>query len=125
MKSILDQNKTSGILKQLAGANRSFEENYPGKSLRRQPVQTFYEGAHLFKADSAKNFAQLANKSLTDFAPDFVSFANALGLKDVESLPDNNAAIDALLTEIQNNGIDPKNSAVWLAWRVYVQVKKK
>ena len=125
MKSILDQNKTSGILKQLAGANRSFEENYPGKSLRRQPVQTFYEGAHLFKAESAKNFAQLANKSLTDFAPDFVSFANALGLKDVESLPDNNAAIDALLTEIQNNGIDPKNSAVWLAWRVYVQVKKK
>jgi len=125
MKSILDQNKTSGILKQLAGANRSFEENYPGKSLRRQPVQTFYEGAHLFKADSAKNFGLLANKSLTDFAPDFVSFANALGLKDVESLPDNNAAIDALLTEIQNNGIDPKNSAVWLAWRVYVQVKKK
>ena len=54
-----------------------------------------------------------------------MSFANALGLKDAESLPDNNAAIDALLTEIQNNGIDPKNSAVWLAWRVYAQVKKK
>lgn len=125
MKTILSDEKTSGILKQLAGANRSFEENYPGKSLRRQPVQTFYEGAHLFKADSAKNFGLLANKSLTDFAPDFVSFANALGLKDVESLPDNNAAIDALLTEIQNNGIDPKNSAVWLAWRVYAQVKKK
>ena len=125
MKTILSDEKTSGILKLLAGANRSFEENYPGKSLRRQPVQTFYEGAHLFKAESAKNFALLANKSLTDFAPDFVSFANALGLKDVESLPDNNAAIDALLTEIQNNGIDPKNSAVWLAWRVYAQVKKK
>ena len=125
MKTILSDEKTSGILKLLAGANRSFEENYPGKSLRRQPVQTFYEGAHLFKAESAKNFALLANKSLTDFAPDFVSFANALGLKDVESLPDNNAAIDALLTEIQNNGIDPKNNAVWLAWRVYAQVKKK
>ena len=125
MKTILSDEKTSGILKLLAGANRSFEENYPGKSLRRQPVQTFYEGAHLFKAESAKNFALLANKSLTDFAPDFVSFANALGLKDAESLPDNNAAIDALLTEIQNNGIDPKNSAVWLAWRVYAQVKKK
>jgi len=125
MKTILSDEKTSGILKLLAGANRSFEENYPGKSLRRQPVQTFYEGAHLFKAESAKNFALLANKSLTDFAPDFVSFANALGLKDADSLPDNNAAIDALLTEIQNNGIDPKNSAVWLAWRVYAQVKKK
>ena len=46
-------------------------------------------------------------------------------MKDADSLPDNNAAIDALLTEIQNNGIDPKNSAVWLAWRVYAQVKKK
>jgi citrate lyase beta subunit len=125
MKTILSDEKTSGILKLLAGANRSFEENYPGKSLRRQPVQTFYEGAHLFKADSAKNFGLLANKSLTDFAPDFVSFANALGLKGVESLPDNNAAIDALLTKIERNGIDPKNSAVWLAWRVYAQVKKK
>ena len=125
MKTILSDEKTSGILKLLAGANRSFEENYPGKSLRRQPVQTFYEGAHLFKAESAKNIGQLANKSLTDFAPDFVSFANALGLKDVESLPDNNVEIDALLTEIQNNGIDPKNSAVWLAWRVYAQVKRK
>ena len=125
MKTILSDEKTSGILKLLAGANRSFEENYPGKSLRRQPVQTFYEGAHLFKAESAKNIGQLANKSLTDFAPDFVSFANALGLKDAESLPDNNVEIDALLTEIQNNGIDPKNSAVWLAWRVYAQVKKK
>ena len=46
-------------------------------------------------------------------------------MKDAESLPDNNVEIDALLTEIQNNGIDPKNSAVWLAWRVYAQVKKK
>ena len=125
MKSILDQNKTSGILKQLAGANRSFEENYPGKSLRRQPVQTFYEGAHLFKAESAKNFALLANKSLTDFAPDFVSFANALGLKGSNNLPNNKKEIAALISKTEKNGIDPKNNAVWLAWRVYVQVKKK
>lgn len=125
MKTILSDEKTSGILKQLAGANYSFEADYPGKSLRRQPVQTFYEGAHLFKADSVKNFGLLANKSLTDFAPNFVSFAKSLGLKGVDSLPDNKAEIDALLTEIQNNGIDPKNSSVWLAWRVYTQVKKK
>ena len=66
MKTILSGEKTSGIRKQLAGANYSFEADYPGKSLRRQPVQTFYEGAHLFKADSVTNFGLLANKSLTD-----------------------------------------------------------
>ena len=125
MKTILSDEKTSGILKLLAGANRSFEENYPGKSLRRQPVQTFYEGAHLFKAESAKNFALLANKSLTDFAPDFVSFANALGLKGSNNLPNNKKEIAALISKTEKNGIDPKNSAVWLAWRVYAQVKKK
>ncbi|SVB99499.1 uncharacterized protein METZ01_LOCUS252353, partial [marine metagenome] len=33
MKTILSDEKTSGILKKLAGANYSFEANYPGKSL--------------------------------------------------------------------------------------------
>ena len=61
MKTILSDEKTSGILKQLARANYSFEADYPGKSLRRQPVQTFYEGAHLFKADSVKNFGLFLN----------------------------------------------------------------
>ena len=125
MKTILANKRTSGILNQLEGANRTFESNYPGKTLRRQPVQTFYEGAHLFKADSAKKYGQLAQKSLVDFAPNFVSFANALGLKGANSLPNNKKEIAALILKTEKNGIDPENSAVWLAWRVYTQVRKK
>lgn len=125
MKTILNDERVSVILKQLGSANSSFENNYPGKNLRRQPVQTFYEGAHLFKADSAKNFGKLANESLTDFAPNFVKFAKSLGLKGADNLPDNNHEIEELLAEIEKNGVEPKNSAAWLAWRVYTQVKKK
>ena len=80
MKTILSDERTTGILKELRSANRYFENNYPGKNLRRQPVQTFYEGAHLFKADSAKKFSNLANKSFANFAPNFVRFAKSLGL---------------------------------------------
>ncbi|MDE0792180.1 MAG: phosphoenolpyruvate kinase, partial [SAR324 cluster bacterium] len=125
MKTILSDERIFRILKQLGGANSSFENNYPGKNLRRQPVQTFYEGAHLFKADSAKNFGKLANKNFANFAPNFVRFAKSLGLKGADSLPDSKAEINELLTEIENNGVDTKKSVVWLAWRVYTQVKKK
>ena len=125
MKTILSTKRTSGILNQLAGANRTFEENYPGTSLLRQPVHTFYEGAHLFEADSAKEIGKLANKSLNDFAPNFISFAKALGLKDSASLATKKVEIETLLAHAENKGIDPENAATWLAWRVYAQVKKK
>ena len=125
MKTILSDERISVILKRLGSANSSFENNYPGKNLRRQPVQTFYEGAHLFKADSAKNFGKLANKNFSDCAPNFVRFAKSLGLKGADSLPDREAEINELLTEIENNGVDTNKSTVWLAWRVYAQVKKK
>ena len=125
MKTILSDKRTSGILKQLGAANRSFENNYPGNNLRRQPVQTFYEGAHLFKADSAKNFGKIAKKSFVDFAPNFVRFAKSLGLNGADSLPDSKSEINELLMEIENSGVEAKKSAVWLAWRVYTQVKKK
>ena len=125
MKTILSDEKTTGILKELGGANRYFENNYPGKNLRRQPVQTFYEGAHLFKADSAKKFGKLAHKNFANFAPNFVRFAKSLGLEGADSLTDSEAEINELLSEIENNGVDTKKSSVWLAWRVYTQVKKK
>ena len=125
MKNILTSDRTSGILSQLSGANQSFESDYPGKSLLRQPVHTIYGGAHLFEADSAKEIGKLANKSLNDFAPNFISFAKALGLKDSASLATKKVEIETLLAHAENKGIDPENAATWLAWRVYAQVKKK
>ena len=87
MKNILTSDRTSGILNELADANQSFESDYPGKSLLRQPVHTIYGGAHLFKTDTAQKMGKLAIKNLNDFAPNFVTFAHALELKGAESLP--------------------------------------
>ena len=69
MKNILTSDRTSGILSKLSGANRSFESDYPGKSLLRQPVHTIYGGAHLFKTDTAKKMGKLAIKNLNDLHP--------------------------------------------------------
>ncbi len=125
MKNILTSERTSEILGQLSVANKSFDSNYPGKSLRRQPVHTIYGGAHLFKADTAQKMGQLAIKNLTDFAPNFVVFAQALELKGAETLPTKSSEIDTLVSGSEANGVDPANSATWLAWRVYNQVIKK
>jgi len=125
MKNILSSNRTSGILKQLTDANRTFEGNYPGNPLKRQPVHTLYGGAHLFKSDTAEKIGKLAQNSLNDYAPNFVTFAQALGLKGADNLPQNNREIDSLVVEAEKNGVDPGNSSTWLAWRVYKQVSKK
>jgi hypothetical protein len=125
MKNILTPDRTSGILSQLSAANQTFESDYPGKSLLRQPVHTIYGGAHLFKTDTAQKMGKLAIKNLNDFAPNFVTFAHALELKGAESLPKNVSEINALVADVEKNGVDPENSATWLAWRVYGQVCKK
>ena len=62
MKNILTSDRTSGILNELGDANQSFESDYPGKSLLRQPVHTIYGGAHLFKTDTAQKMGKLAKK---------------------------------------------------------------
>ena len=111
MKNILRPDQTSEILSQLSVANKSFDSNYPGKSLQRQPVHTIYGGAHLFKAETAQKMGQLALNNLADFAPNFVVFAKALELKGAESLPTKSSEIETLVNDSEANGVDPANSA--------------
>src|SRR5258708_10864054 len=68
-------------------ANNDFAAKYPGETGRRQPVHTVYGGAQLFKADSAGRLGVLALRSLEQFAPDFLTFAKAIGLPGAENLP--------------------------------------
>jgi citrate lyase beta subunit len=72
---------TGAIARRLAGANRTFLEQYPGESGARQPVQVIYGGAHLFKADAAAKLGSLALKSLEQFAPDAAALARILDLR--------------------------------------------
>ncbi len=62
-------------------ANREFANTHPGESGRRQPVHTFYGGAHLFKSDGVRRLGALAEKSLIDYAPDAGTFALATGIE--------------------------------------------
>lgn len=60
----------------LAAANGAFLKYYPGESNRRQPAHTVYGGGHLFKADSAAKLGAVALRTLDEFAPDAITFAD-------------------------------------------------
>jgi len=69
----------------LRSANRKLAIACPGESVTRQPVHTFYAGAHLFKSDAAQKLGAAALAALDEFAPTPVIFAKALGLSRQDS----------------------------------------
>jgi citrate lyase beta subunit len=64
----------------LSHANLEFAKAHPGESGRRQPVHTFYGGAHLFKSDGVQKLGALAQRALADYAPDAATLASACGI---------------------------------------------
>ncbi len=125
MTRTLTPDRIGSTLSRLADANQQFINDYPGKSLARQPVHTIYGGAHLFKADLAAKMGKLAIRSLQDYAPNFITFAQALGLAGSETLPTRLSEVEALVQDVETRGVSTANQPVWLAWRVYTQVLKK
>jgi citrate lyase beta subunit len=82
MKTTLSANVVSNATHGLAEANRTFAAHYPGESGARQPVHSFYGGAHLFRADTAARLGTLALESLDRYAPYAGTLARALGLDE-------------------------------------------
>src|ERR1044072_1317768 len=80
MKSSFSNEDLSALTAPLRQANEELARLAPGEAGRGQPVHTVYGGAHLFKADSAKRLGMLAQRALDQFAPDALTFANALNL---------------------------------------------
>src|SRR5882672_7601901 len=87
MTTSLSPEAVRDLSARLEQANNDFAAKYPGETGRRQPVHTVYGGAHLFKADSAARLGALALRSLDQFAPDFLTFARAIGLAGSDQLP--------------------------------------
>jgi citrate lyase beta subunit len=77
---MLKENEIVPVLKKIAKANLNLKKIYPGDNAGRQPVQTFYGGAQLFKKNSIKKMGELALKAFSEYAPDKNVFANAFGL---------------------------------------------
>lgn len=82
----LDNNSTKDILTNLSEANLKLKEIYPGDSADRQPVQTMYGGAQLFKSTSIKKIGELGLKAFVEYAPDVSSFAKAFNLDSKDKL---------------------------------------
>jgi len=90
MKNLADEGRAH--LDALTAANGAFMRAYPGERAARQPVHTFYGGAHLFKADTIPRLGELALQSLDTYAPDWSTLAGATGLSAKSSLGDSDLA---------------------------------
>jgi citrate lyase beta subunit len=80
MKPSLSDESLLEIIQPLRRANEQFAQHYPGETGRRQPVHTVYGGAHLFRSDSAERLGAVARRSLEQFAPDALTFAQVIDL---------------------------------------------
>ena len=76
----LNEKDIKSILSDLQKANLKLKKLYPGDRPDRQPVQTVYGGAQLFKSTSIKRMGELALVAFREYAPDKNVFAEALGL---------------------------------------------
>lgn len=83
---INQKNNYSEIFSSLSTANKRLKEIYPGEKGDRQPVQTVYGGAQLFKSTTIKRIGELAQKSFSEYAPDKKTFAKAFGMNENDEL---------------------------------------
>lgn len=127
MKRTLPPQAVQELGEQLEGAHRAFERRYPGDTGDRKPVHVVYGGAHLFRAGTPRKLGELALRSLDEFAPDFVSFAKAIGLAGADRLPDSSDAISAMSKAVEANpeGARRDLQAAWFAHTVYRRVREK
>jgi hypothetical protein len=114
------------IFQPLRRAHEVFASRYPGPKGDRQPVHTMYGGAHLFRADTAKRLGEKALQSLDEYAPDFITFANAVRLPGLEHLggsPDAAAIAKAVRANPEAARKDYPHA--WFASMIYQRVREK
>jgi citrate lyase beta subunit len=128
MKTSLSAEQIRSMSAALQQANTDFAASYPGESGLRQPVHTVYGGAHLFKSDTKNRLGALAIRSLDQFAPDFSTFAKAIGLAGADSLPDGGSlGAKDLAGALEKNAdaVKEVDRAAWLAHTIYARVNEK
>jgi len=127
MKLSLSETSLNAIDKKLHASNVAFVSLYPGETGRRQPVHTVYGGAHLFRADSGRRLGEVAQRALTENAPDFVVFARAIGLPQSHDLPDVLDYATGLKHRLETDpdAVRAENRAAWLAHIIYTRVLEK
>src|SRR5882672_626596 len=127
MKTLLPESSLQAINESLRLSNTAFMREYEGETGRRQPVHTVYGGAHLFKSDSAPRLGKVAERAMAEYAPDFIIFAQTLGLPDVEQLLDVLSYAQDLKAQLKSNpdAAREEHRAAWLAHTIYSRVQEK
>jgi len=127
MKRTLPQDSLQEIATKLELAHKALQRRYPGMSAERRPVHVVYGGAHLFRSGTTRRLGDLAQKSLDEYAPDFASFAKAVGLSGSDRLPSAPDAIAGITKAVENDPQAAKreNPPAWLAHTVYRRVREK
>ncbi|MDZ4711966.1 MAG: phosphoenolpyruvate kinase [bacterium] len=86
MKTTLEENSMQKIYAGLQQSNIKLKKIYPGDNSDRQPVQTVYGGAQLFKRETIKKIGELGLKSFLENAPDKNVFAKAFELNEKDTV---------------------------------------
>jgi len=106
METTTNTSLSEQVLREIsAGVEReheAFDARYPGPSAERQPIHTYYCAADLFRRDLVRTLGDLALLSLDEFAPDFITFARAIGLAGAERLPEPPSAAKLALAMADN-----------------------
>jgi citrate lyase beta subunit len=126
-KRSLGPDTTRDVSKRLQQAHAALARRYPGETGLRQPVHTVYGGAHLFQADSCRKLGAAALRTLEEYAPDFVTFAKAVGLPGAQELPDSSERAAAFSDRAKQDprALRKENKSAWLAWTIYSRVLDK
>lgn len=93
----------------------------------RRPVHTLTLAAGRFDARAARRMGEDALRSIDSYAPDFVSFAQAMWLTGADTLPRYEDLTQELEFELIENpeNVKGKNYAAWFAWTIYQRTLEK
>ena len=82
MTTSLDRSLLDQVAASLVSLRDSVASHYPGEPSARQPAQTVYGGAHLFRSDSVAKLGEIGLRFLEEYAPTPEALANVLELAD-------------------------------------------
>jgi citrate lyase beta subunit len=105
------------VLAPLRAAHQDFTRAYPGDPTTRQPVHTVYSGAQLVRRDAAERLGAAALRHLNEYFPDFLVFAEALGLPGVEAVPNSHETRSLVLASAARGGELGELALAATVWR--------
>src|SRR4029079_2534673 len=115
--------KKKKLFSQLGEANTRFQKIYPGDRPDRQPVQTLYGGANLFKYNSAKVLGERALESFLTYAPDFISFGKIFRMDGIDNVHAHHDVVKQVYESL--SPAEQRKHPARLSYEVYYKVINK